>query len=294
MSGETDNGLSFGASIDLDESDGTSGADGTAGTADDVGPSPAFGAATQGGETIFLSGDFGTITMGDTDGAFDWAMTEVNFGSPGSIDDSETGHAGFNGNAGLDGVYDGQILRYDYTVGDFGVAVSAQLDDNNVTDGDPALGLGLTYGFAIGGGTVDFGLGYETVDDTTIVTAGAQGVTGIGLSAAFALDSGLSMALNYTQINDDGLFGDDGTHTGIGVSYEIDAITLHANYGEFDWDAGANQEDSSGFGLAAAYDLGGGLSAHVGYGSSEYGNLNSAVTPTNDSTSYSFGLSMSF
>ena len=74
MSGETDNGLTFGASIDLDESDGS----GTGATA--VGASAAFGNTTQGGETVFISGSFGTLTMGDTDGAFDWALTEVAIG----------------------------------------------------------------------------------------------------------------------------------------------------------------------------------------------------------------------
>ena len=90
MSGETDNGLTFGATVDLDEN------------------GRAFAAATQGGETIFISGNFGTLTMGDTDGAFDWAMSEVPVGS-GSLNDASTAHAGFNGNGGFDGTYDGQI-----------------------------------------------------------------------------------------------------------------------------------------------------------------------------------------
>ena len=91
MSGETDGGLTFGASIDLDESGNGQ---------------PFESAGTQGGETIFLSGAFGTLTAGDTDGALDWALTEVAFNS-GSLSDDETVHAGFNGNNGLDGLYDG-------------------------------------------------------------------------------------------------------------------------------------------------------------------------------------------
>jgi hypothetical protein len=31
----------------------------------------------------------------------------------------------------LDGHYDGQILRYDYSFGDFAVAISVEQDDNN-------------------------------------------------------------------------------------------------------------------------------------------------------------------
>ncbi|MBC6437430.1 MAG: porin [Rhodobacteraceae bacterium] len=83
LSGTTDNGLTFGASVDLDESiEDTSKYD-------------------DGGTTVFISGGFGTLTMGDTDGALDWAMFEANTaGSPGSIDDAETGHTGYLGSYG--------------------------------------------------------------------------------------------------------------------------------------------------------------------------------------------------
>jgi outer membrane protein OmpU len=281
MTGEADNGLSFGATIDLDD-------------LVDTGADPVDVAGAFADFTVFISGDFGTLTMGDTDGAFDWALTEANFGSPGSIADDETAHAGYNGNAGLDGLYNGQVLRYDYSIGDFGIAVSAEVDGSPVLDGDPILGIGLRYGLGFAGGEVDFGLGYQSVDDTDSTVAGAQGVDLLGVSVAVALDMGLSAAINYTQIDDGGIFGGDGEHTAIGISYEFDAITLHANYGEFDWDPTAVVEDSDGWGLAAAYDLGGGLSAHLGYGSSSYGALNAAPVATLDNTSWSFGLAMSF
>ncbi len=53
---------------------------------------------------------FGKVVIGDTDGAFDWALTETNVG--GALRDDHTGHAGFSpgGNKGLDGLHDGQIL----------------------------------------------------------------------------------------------------------------------------------------------------------------------------------------
>lgn len=47
-----------------------------------------------------------------------------------------------------------------------------------------------------------------------------------------------------------------------GVGYSFDAITVHANNGKFD-------SGASGYGLAAAYDLGGGLSVHFGFGHSD-------------------------
>jgi outer membrane protein OmpU len=94
------------------------------------------------GVAIFISGDLGTLTLGDTDGALDWAMQEVDFNGAASINDDHTTHAGFNGNGGLDGHYDGQILRYDYSFGDFSVALSVEQDDNTTAMGD-ALGVGL-------------------------------------------------------------------------------------------------------------------------------------------------------
>jgi outer membrane protein OmpU len=60
MSGTADNGTTFGAAIDLDEN------------AAGVGTNDA-------GVAIFISGDLGTLTLGDTDGALDWAMQEVDF-----------------------------------------------------------------------------------------------------------------------------------------------------------------------------------------------------------------------
>ena len=277
MSGTSDNGITFGAAIDLDET-------------------PVAVDTNDGGVAMFVSGDFGTLTLGDTDGALDWAMTEVSFNGAASINDDHTAHAGFNGNGGLDGTYDVQILRYDYSFGDFAVAVSVEADDDiNVAtadDGltaDPIWGLGTKYSGAFAGGTFGVGIGYQTVSDADANTLGNQGATVTGLSLNVALDSGFSGAVNYSMINGTGTEAlEDGVHTGLGVSYSFDAITLHANYGHYNWDAAATEADASGYGLSAAYDFGGGLSAHLGYGYSD------PDGPSNNSSTWSFGLNMSF
>ncbi|MEM7720752.1 MAG: porin [Pseudomonadota bacterium] len=248
LSGTTDNGLTFGATIDLDESD-----DGDA-----------FDADTQGGETIFISGNFGSITGGDTDGAFDWALTELNAGSPGSIDDGETEHDGYSGNAGLDGTYDGQIIRYEYSFQNFGVAFSAEIDDSG--DEDAIFGIGARYGFDFASGTINFGAGYQDGD---------SGLEIYGGSISAVLDNGLTATVNYSEgETEDGDF----ENYGIGLSYEFDAFSVHGNYANTDTDSG----DDDGFGFAAAYDLGGGASVHFGFG-----------TDDTDET-YSFGVAMSF
>jgi outer membrane protein OmpU len=284
MSGEADNGLSFGAVIDLDDAGGT----------EDV-------AGAFADYTVFIAGDFGRLTMGDTDGALDWAITETaNLGNPGTIADDETGHAGYLSNGVFDSGaagnlgYNGQVLRYDYSIGDFGVAVSAQVDGDNTRDGDANLQVGFRYGMDFAGGNVNFGLGYSVVGDRDSFTAGDQGYDATAVSAAVSLDSGFGFVITYAAINDDGIFGGDGEHIGVGVDYTFDAFTIHANWGEYDWDTTAAVEDSDGWGLAMAYDFGGGLSAHFGYGSSSYGAQNAAGATTLDSDSFSLGLAMAF
>jgi outer membrane protein OmpU len=306
MSGTADNGLTFGTAIDIDETTGN-------------GTTNPFAANEDGGVAVFISGDFGTLTMGDTDGALDWAMTEVNVAGA-SLGDDETAHAGFSGNSFLDGHYDGQILRYDYSFGDFAVAISVEADDDTIAPGgvfnipvaggnaavtaDPIWAIGAKYSGMFAGGTFGVGIGYQWTDDGVDTIAGSQGVSVTGLSANVALDSGFSAAVNYSMIEVTGATAitggnDDGTHMGIGIGYTFDAITVAANYGVYDWDAGAFAADSEGYGLVAQYDFGGGLAAHLGYGWGDVTAVNNTALGTTaatlgSSSTWSFGLSMSF
>lgn len=276
LSGETDGGISFGAAVDLDEADNING-----GSNDAV--------------AIFISGDFGTLTMGDTDGALDWALTEASVGNAGSIDDSETAHAGYLGSYG-DGAYDGQILRYDYSFGDFAAAISVELDDAVVAR-DDGYAIGARYSFSFGGGSLNVGAGYQVfttaagylpgnMDSAFIGTYGAGTEINItGISAAVSLDSGLQASIEYTVWDENATGGF--THIGVSAGYSFDAFTVSANYGMYEGDNAALW-DVTGYGLAAAYDLGGGLSAHLGYGYSDY------FSGTNTFNTWSFGLAMSF
>ncbi len=264
MSGETDNGLTFGASVDLDE--GGAGAPAVANNADD------------GGATIFISGSFGTVTMGDTDGALDWALTEAgNVGNPGSIADDETGHAGYQGSYG-DGAQDGQILRWDYTSGDFGVAVSLE-DDNGsgAVNSNIGYAIGLKYNIDLGGTTVALGVGHQRVANIGPAVNNTK-ITGVSATATFA--NGLSAGVVYADWSNNAF----DKNYGIGLGYSTGALSLHANYGKMD--AVAAGADRTGFGLAAAYDLGGGAVVHFGYGSGKIG-----AGPTTKTASLGLGLS---
>lgn len=285
LSGESDSGLSFGAVIDLDETNVPFN--------DDAGTS------------VFISGNFGTLTMGDTDGALDWALTE-NVGNPGSIDDAETLHAGYMGAYG-DGAYDGQIVRYDYSFGDFGFAVSVEMDDSAPTPADPGWAVGGTYSLALGGTTVNLGAGYQTLTtvgvylpgnlldylDPTVVDNPAVLLTvpaGIdidiwGVSADAAFGGGFVGGIAYSNWDIGGVLDVD--HTAVSAGWSSGPISIGANYGLFDYSV-AGLPDAAGWGIAAAYDFGGGLSAHAAYSDSDIDG------DTFDRSIFSLGMAMSF
>ena len=276
LSGETETGLVFGATIDLDEvSDGID---------DDANKS-----------SVFISGDFGTITMGDTDGAFDWALSEIAWGS--AIADDHSSHAGWNGNSGLDGGLDGQVARYDYSFGDFGVALSAEIGDGTA---DGIYGIGARYSGDLGGVSLGVGLGYQDGDFELDGIEGAADIVGdasiYGLSIAADFDAGFSVRVNVSQLDGDiagGGTGFDWTHYGIGARYAFDALSVEANYGAFDGSIdGEGDFDADGWGVAVNYDLGGGAVAMFGYGSGTDFALEG--TDLDSVETWSLGLGLSF
>jgi outer membrane protein OmpU len=241
LSGETDNGLTFGATMDLDEQLG--GTSATAGNA----------------SSVWIKGGFGNLTMGDTDGALDFVNQEI--GMLSAIADDHTSHFGyFNGAAG-DGAQGGQILRYDNTFGDFGVAVSIEMDDTASND---TMGLGLSYNLELGATSVGLSLGYQENDSSD--------VTAVSAKTSF---SGVDVIVNFADFN-------AGTsYMGIGLGYTTGDLSMTANYGEYS-NGGLSID---GFGLAVNYSLGGGAVVMAGYTDN---NVN-----TGDDT-FSLGLGLSF
>ena len=269
MSGETDGGLSFGVSVDLDE----------AGNLGDT--------TDNNGTAIFVSGAFGKFTMGDTDGALDWAIADA--GALTSLADDHTTHLYYFAGNGLDGSHDDQVARYEYSFGDFGVAVSYEQAGNNVTGTaqDDNIAIGATYAMDMGGTALKFGLGYQ---------AGSRAAAGIytnadaiGASVSAELAGGFSASLGYIKYDFDALdvagvasTQVDFAHTGLGVTYTTGALSVHGNVGFYNPDVGASDET---YGLAVNYDLGGGAVVMAGYGSDV------AVA---GQSAYSIGLGLSF
>ena len=239
LASTTDAGLAFGTALNFDDNAG------------------------ENKYAVHVSGGFGTATLGDTDGAFDWAMAEVD--GAGSIADDHTGHAGFDGNAGLDGL---NILRYDNTFGGLGVALSFEQEEDD-GNGD-ILGAGVKGAF----GDFSIGAGVQQHDNSSIA--------GVSATAAFGDISG---AFNYSRLSNDDAA--DVTHVGAGATYTLGATAVNVNFGRHD----NGSADNTGFGVAAHYDLGGGAKIKFGYGNSEYGYGDDAGSSKD---TWSLGLGMSF
>ena len=248
MSGTTDGGLEFGAKIDLDETNVVLNDDS--------------------GTTVFISGGWGTLTMGDTDGALDWAVQEA--GSLTAITDDHTSHVGYFSANGFDGNGDGQIVRYDNTFGAFGVAVSVEQGDNGVGVADDILALGVKYTADLGGTALNVGLGYQK--------EGSDDVTGASVGAELA--AGFSGMIGYTA---ESVAGVNTDRTGLGVTYTSGALSTHMNYGMVDV-AGVS---SNSWGMAVNYDLGGGAVVMAGYGSD-------VLSAPGSQDQWSVGLGLSF
>ncbi len=298
LSGATDTGLSFGASIDLDEA------------------AKGGGFASDG--NVHISGVFGTLTLGDTDGGFDNALTEV--GSATSITDNHTGHPGYNGNSGLDGFTGngGNILRYDYTLGGITTTVSGEFGSDDSSDS--AVGVGIAWAGDLGGIGIGLGLGYQTgskdVDavapkPATDYAFGVKAKPGeshdasiIGASVSVDMGNGLSVFVNASSKDHDTIKGavdttenaetDDTaikiTHAGVGVAYTVGDLTFGVNGGQSNT-KGTMEHKASGAGFAAVYSLGSGASFQVGVGGGKGPNDDGDIVK---SSSWSAGLAFSF
>ncbi|MDE0209561.1 MAG: porin [Boseongicola sp.] len=267
-SGATDTGLSFGLSIDLDNT---------------LKGSDAYDASGN----VHLSGAFGTVTLGDTDGAFDKALSEV--GSATAIADDHTSHPGYNGNSGLDGFTGngGNILRYDYSLGDITTSASMETGADNASNS--VIGVGMAWSGDVGGVGIGIGLGYQTGSNTVDDTAKDGSIT--GLSVSVDMGNSLSLVANAsskdveTEVAGGADTSASTTHTGIGVAYSVGDLTIGVNGGTSST-KGTSPSDASGAGFAVVYNLGTGVTFQVGAGSGEIDGAKSS--------SWSTGLAFSF
>ena len=242
LSGSTDGGLEFGASFRADNAAGAS--SGTAGS-------------------VFISGAFGKLTMGDVDGAANAAVGQVSgVGLVNPLDSNEVTYIA-NGGSALLATADPSAL-YEYSTGDLTIYASVTQPS---AAGD-AYAIAAKY--ALGDYTV--ALGYETVD------APIGSVDHIILGATASFGAATVKAI-YGQ-------ADDGTSTveqyAVSVDYKMDALTVTAFYA--DDSELAVFGGAEAYGIGASYDLGGGASVVGGY----------VKDQTTNEDYYDVGVSMSF
>lgn len=300
MTGETEAGITFGASIRADNAEGGEG--GTEGQ-------------TEG--DVFVSGAWGTLTFGDTNGADEQWVGDVpgNYSLTGLTDINETKYISnggsfgeSNGNHFAENPVARPTVRYDFDYQGFGFSLSSNRDLSDI-------GVGAGYAADFGGGSWSIGAGYykydtfvavgdtayEVVDDavvayepTTVVPGGEQ--WSIGLNATY---STLELGVTYSKINsdDDGFGQADAENLLIGGSYTFDAWSVGAFYGKI-LDASADDDTDSfnqldggdAYGLTAQYDLGGGATVNAGIVQS----FPEASLNYDQATIADFGISMAF
>ena len=192
---------------------------------------------------------------------------------------------------GLDGGNSGPIARFDYAFDAFTASLSAEVGDTP-EDEEVIWGVGFAYSADLAGLSLGIGLGYQTQTDNGTVT-------GLSLSSEFG--SGFEAIVNFSQFQEDGGGLPDHNHAAIGLGYSMNALTVGLNYGvytlgEDDLGLDSGDELSSGFGLAVNYEIGDGLTAQFGYGSSSFADEleDGGFVSDTTSDSYSLGLAMSF
>ncbi len=292
LSGESDSGLSFGASFRADNAGGA--AAGTAGS-------------------VFVSGAFGKLSMGDVDGAAQMATGNVaGVGLTGLGDLNEStfiAAGGFNGvtqafaAAGqtADPLETGDpTLLYEYSAGDFtgyfSITNPADITTggagalNTLASNAEAMAIGAKYTF----GDYSVGLGHEVLkghinagpgaapnparDNTdlkhTVVTVSGT-FAGVTVKGLYGKASGTLVGANVVRP------GFNGKQYALSATYTTGAITGTAFY-----------TDDSALGGTAAYGLGG--SYDLGGGASVVGGVAKTKVNGPDATTFDVGVSFSF
>jgi outer membrane protein OmpU len=222
-SGETDGGLTFGAEVRNDQS--------------------GVGNAANGDSTVFISGEFGKLTMGDTGNAVDSLLGQVSgVGYTGLGDLNEIGFIGR--------VVTG--AQYEYSTGNLtfalglGQTVPAALTGLNVDEGgDGFYSVAVKYA----AGDYSVGLGYESVDDSVADLVAAADVPDSQITLAGSATFGAATV--KAKVVDRESAAD--VAIAVSLDYKIDALTVTA--------FATDNVDFAGtdtYGLGASYDLGGG------------------------------------
>ena len=199
--GTTDGGLSFGASMRADQNGGNT--DGTA----------------NGDSTVFVSGSFGKLTMGDVaGGAGDELVGQISgVGYTGLGDTNEIGFLPSTATA----------VRYDYTSGNLSIALgtsqttaAAGADKNSIAVKYATDKFNVALGYETVTGDNQMSIKAGTTFGAATVTAKAakndSGKTEYGVSLDYAVNPALKVTVFYTAHKNAGT-----NAMGLGASYDL-------------------------------------------------------------------------
>jgi outer membrane protein OmpU len=255
-SGTTDGGLAFGGSARADNASGASG--GTAGS-------------------VFISGAFGKISMGDVssgDNAAVGQLSSVGFqglGSGNSISyAADGGLTGTDNDGDLAGTGGAKVL-YTYSAGALTVSASTGQLSNSDAGVHQAYGLGVSY--AAGSMTLAAGYGSNSIEVIDGVYDGVTGtITDVTAAVTYAMGATTVKAIyqnksaNVSYEDADVDLG-SAVSMGVSVDHTIDAMTLTAYTisTNITSDLGGIDATVSRMGVGVAYSLGGGASVKAGW-----------------------------
>lgn len=249
VSGTSDSGLTFGAAGDFDDLGASQGARGW-------------------DNSIFISGDFGTLTMGDVNGGAEQVIGDLaGVGLSGLGDFNE-----FTYLIGAGAQPAGPVARYDYAIS--GLTLSLGLSD------DAGYNIGAGYATDL----FSVGLAYEQVADGASITVfdiDALGASSSGGTISATAPNGASQIIGaasvtfanvtlkgiYGQVDVDGPVVDTYDQYGVSAAAAFGAASVSAYYRTITTDfkvAGTPDDDFEAYGLGVAYDLGGGLALEAG------------------------------
>ncbi|WGT48714.1 porin [Thioclava nitratireducens] len=253
-SGTTDGGLEFGGSMRADQASGAK--NGTA-------------------ASVYISGAFGKLSMGDVVGA-----PEALFGDLPEVGYTDLDGAGLSNVTALDGRNNlganeipyltgdnggnvvgndsnsGPNLLYTGTFGAFSVAASMSDGKDVSTSVNQEYAVAGAYTF----GNYTVGLGYEIVDPTTGSNAKQAMISGV---AQFGNTSVKAYYADGSGSNN----LDKGYGIGATSVFGATSVMAYVNYAKAD-----DGTDGTTYGLGAAYDLGGGASIVGGVADSDIAN----------------------
>lgn len=229
--GETDAGLTFGASMRADQDGGNNNDGGVDSSGDPIDKDGNSNADS----TVFIAGGFGRFTMGDVNGAADALVGQVSGVGYGPNDAlQEIAFLGSHKTAAY----------YEYSDGPF----TFGLGSGQLIPGDRTYSLGARY--AADGYSIALGWETDTFTDEDRISLGGSANLGAATVKARVTNSNVE---------------DRDTAYALSVDYVTGSTTLtafYANFGntlaDFSGPDVFFSEDTTHIGLGAAYDLGGG------------------------------------